>query len=68
MLADVARGNRTEQRIRDRVQQNIRVRVSFQPVRVRNLHAAKNQLSSFGKTMHVVADPTSNHGFDTLNR
>src|SRR5262249_9479423 len=46
MPADVARADRAEQRIRDRMRQNIRVRVSFQPVRVWNLNAAQNQLSS----------------------
>src|SRR5262249_17850110 len=62
MPADVARADRAPQRIRDRMRQNIRVRVSFQPVRVWNLNAAQNQLSSLRETMDVVTDAGSNHG------
>src|SRR5439155_17685229 len=61
VLADVARANRAQQRICDRVGQDVRVRMSFKPARVRDLHAAENQFSSCRKTMHVVADSAPNH-------
>src|SRR5205823_10167175 len=62
MLADVSSADRTEQRVRDRMRQNIRVRVSVQPVRVWNLDAAQNQFSSLRETMDVVTDAATNHG------
>src|SRR5438270_233172 len=61
MPADVARAERAEQRVRDRMRQNICVRVSFQAVRVWNLDAAQNQFSSLRETMDVVTDAGSNH-------
>src|SRR5438105_3026115 len=62
MLTDIARTGRAKQRVRDRMRQDIRVRVSFQPVRVRNLDAAQNQFSSLRETMNVVTDAGPNHG------
>src|SRR5207248_7218967 len=56
MLANVACADRAEQGVRDRMRQNIRVRVSFQPVRVRDLDAAQNQFSLLREPMNVVTD------------
>jgi hypothetical protein len=61
MLADIACANCAEQRIRDSVRQNVRVRVSFESARVRNLNTAQNKFSSSGEPMHIVADSATNH-------
>ena len=61
MLADVARADRTEQRIRDRVRENVCVGMTFQSAWVRDLHAAKNQFSPFDEAVNVVADAGANH-------
>src|SRR6266699_7090775 len=61
MLTDVAGGNRAEQGICDCVRQHVCVRMSFKSVRVCNLDSTEDQLSSFRKTMRVIADSTSNH-------
>ena len=68
MLPDIACPDGAKQRIRDGVRQNICVRVTFQPARVRDLDAAQNQRSSFSKPVHIIADAGSNHGFTPLRR
>ena len=42
MMTDVAFADRAEQRIRNRVGENIRIGMSFESARVRNLDAAEN--------------------------
>src|SRR5439155_17523217 len=61
MLTDVARADCAEQRVRDRMRQNIRVRVAFQTARVRDLDTAEHQSSSLRETMDVVTDAATNH-------
>src|SRR5439155_25104103 len=60
MLADIAGADRAQQCICDGVRQDVRIRMSFQSARVGNLDAAKNQLPSFNKSMHIVANSASN--------
>ena len=62
MPPDVAQRRRAEQRIADRVQQHIRVRMSEQAFFVRDLHPADDQLAAFHQLMHVVA-LTDPHGY-----
>src|SRR5581483_3094252 len=63
MLPNIAGTNRAQQRVGDRVRQNICVRMSFQSPRVRDLDAAKDQFPAFSKAMHIVANSASNtHG------
>src|SRR6266545_1737609 len=67
MLADIAGADRAEQCICDGVRQDVRVGMSFQSARVRKLDAAKDQLPSFNKAMHVEANSASNtHGHQSL--
>lgn len=68
MLTDIARADRTEQRVRDRMGKNIGIRVAFETARVRDLDSAKDQLSIFDKTMHVVADAAASraHNFKSI--
>ena len=61
MLADVARADRAEQRVRDRVRENVCVGMTFQSAWVRDLHAAENQFSPFDEAVNVVADAGANH-------
>ena len=60
MLADIAGADRAQQCIGDGVRQDVRVGMSFQSARVRNLDAAQDQLPSFSKAMYVVANSASN--------
>jgi hypothetical protein len=61
MLADVARADRAEERVRNCMGENIAIGMSLQPARVRDFNSADDQLSIFGQTMHVVTDSASNH-------
>src|SRR2546423_15371068 len=63
MLADIAGADGAQQCVRDCVTQNIRVRKSFEAVRMRNCDTAENQLSIFSQTMDVVTDSAPNHRF-----
>src|SRR6266496_5017567 len=60
MLTDIAGADRAQQCIGDRVRQDICIRMSFQPARVHDLDAAKDEFSAFGEAMHVVANSASN--------
>jgi hypothetical protein len=51
--ADVTQAGRAKQGIGDRVQQHIGVRMTEQPLMVRNLDAAENQFATGRKGMHV---------------
>ncbi len=55
MPADVAQAGRAEQRVGDGVQQRIGVGMAEQAARVRNLHAAQDQLAALHQRVHVVA-------------
>src|SRR4029077_18640136 len=61
MLANVAGADRAEQRVGDRVREDVGVRVSLQSARVRDLDAAQYQFQSIGETMDVVTDAGPNH-------
>ena len=55
MHAEVAQRERAKQRIGDRVQQHVGVRVSGETAVVRNGHAADDERTSGGERMHVEA-------------
>ena len=60
-MADVWLAHRSEHGFRDGVTQHIGIRVSFQPMRMRDRHAAENQRPAFFKRMHVVTNANSSH-------
>ena len=55
VAADVAERRRAEQRVGDRVQQHVRVRVAEQAAFVRNRHAADDEGAPLDELVHVVA-------------
>lgn len=55
MTADVAERRRAEQRVGDRVQQHVRIRVTEQAAFVWNRHAADDEGAPFDELMYVVA-------------
>lgn len=54
MMTDVAFADRAQQRVRDRVADHVRVRMSVETAIVWNLHAAENQLPPGGEPMRIV--------------
>src|ERR1700731_153784 len=63
MAADVFRANRAEKRIRNRMRQNIGIRMTFEPARVRDFNAAENQFSAIGKAVDIVTNSGANHRY-----
>ena len=59
MLANVAQGGRTEDRIGDSVEQDISVGMSFQPAIVGDLDSAEDEATSRRITMSIVTDSRS---------
>ena len=55
MLADVAVGDGAEDRIHQRVQRDVGVRMAGQPAVVRNLKAAEPDVIAVAKGMHIEA-------------
>ena len=55
MPADVAQARGAEQRVGNGVQQRIGVGMAEQPTRVRNVHAAEDQLAALHQRVYVVA-------------
>ena len=68
MMSDVAFPDCPKERVRDRVANHVRVRMSFEPAIVRNLDAAQDQFASRGEAMRVVtvADPNRAHSFKSI--
>src|SRR6187200_2405604 len=67
MLPDIAGADRAQQCVCDGVRQDVCVGMSFQSARVRDLDAAKDQLPSSNKAVHIVANSASNsHGHQSL--
>src|SRR5215208_3441919 len=58
VLPDVAQCGRAEDRVSDRMEQNVGVGMPFQTLIVRDLDATEEQAASRCKSMSVVADPT----------
>jgi hypothetical protein len=54
MLADIAEGHRTEQRIAQGMQQHIAVRMGNQSATVGNTHTAQGNEVALAKPMHIV--------------
>ena len=55
MLSDISQRGRTEQGVHNCVEQHIRIRMSQKPLLPGNLHSSHNQLSSGGKSVHVIS-------------
>ena len=68
MLPDVAKRRRSEEGVGNGVQQHIRIRVPQQPLFIRYIHAAEDELASLHQSMHVVADTHSRHTLSSLRR
>ena len=60
VFADIAECSRTEQRITDRVQQHIRIRVSEQAAFKRNIDATDHAFAAFDQSMHIKAVADTN--------
>ena len=58
-LPNVALGCRSQQRIRNGMQEHVRVGVPFQSLFARNLDATENQLAASSQAMGVKADSRS---------
>jgi hypothetical protein len=61
MLADIAIGYGTQQRIHNGMRQDIRVGVPQQPAFMRNLHAPHDQRPSRHQHVRVKTDPCPCH-------
>ena len=68
MLANVTTADRTEQRIRNCVRENIGIRMPLQSEQEWNFHAAQNQLSILDEPMHIVTDAGADpaHNFKSI--
>jgi len=55
VLADIAQGQRTEQRIGERMQQHVAVGMGDQPELVGNAHAAQGDEIALAEAVYVVA-------------
>ena len=55
MLADIAQRQRAEQRVTERMQQDITIRMGNEPVPVRNAHTAQGNEIPLAEAVHVVA-------------
>src|SRR5437763_59444 len=56
VLADVARANRAEKRVRDCMRQHIGVGMSFQSEQVGNFNSAQDKFPILAEAMNVVAN------------
>ena len=60
-MADVLLAQRAEHGVADGVHQRVRVRMAVEAFRVRNLHAAEDELAPGDQLMNVIADANVNH-------
>ena len=60
-VADVFLANRAQHRVADGVHQRIGVRMAIETFRVRNLHAAENELAPGDQLMNVITNAYVNH-------
>ena len=63
-MADVRLPHRAENRIADRVHQHVGIRMPFQTLGVRDLHAAQDEFAPLDQGMHIVTDANMNHAGD----
>ena len=70
MIPDVAHIRRAQQRIAQRMDQHVGIRMAQQAQRMLNLDTSEPQLASLDQTMHVVAESHSYlcHSYNFLNR
>src|SRR5687768_8111921 len=61
MVANICFTDCAENRIRDRMAEDIRVAMAVETMRVRNRHAAEDERAPFGELVHVVADADEVH-------
>ena len=61
MMTDVAFTDRAEQRIGNRVREDVRVGVSVQSARVRNLDPAEDEFAALRQSVRVVTNAGANH-------
>ena len=54
-MTDIAESQRTDQRINQRMDGNIRIAVPEEPLFIWDSHPAENQRTPFRKTVHVAA-------------
>ena len=55
-MADVRLAQRAEHRVADGVHQDVRIRMSIEPLAVRNLNAAEDELSACDQLVNIVTD------------
>ena len=60
MVTDIFFADRSEQRISNRMREDVRVRVSVESMRVRNLDATENEFAALRQSMRVVTDAAAN--------
>jgi hypothetical protein len=60
-MANVRLAQRSQHRVANGVQHDVCVRMSVQPARVRNLHAAQEKFAAFREAMDVVSDANVVH-------
>lgn len=68
MMADVTFADGAQERVRDRMADYVRIRMSFEAAIVRNLDAAQNQFSCRHEPMRVVtiSTPDRAHSFKSI--
>jgi NAD(P)H-dependent FMN reductase len=60
-MTDVRLAQRAEHRITNRVHENVGIRVAVETFRVRNFHAAQNELAPLGQLVNVITYAHVNH-------
>ena len=65
MLADIPQGSCSQQGIRNRMQQHIRIRMSQKPLFKGNIHTANNQLAAFHQLMHIITHTKPAHSLSS---
>lgn len=61
VVADVRQAEGAEHGVRNRMGEDVRIRVTLQSVRVWNLDSTENQFAVFGKLVDVVSDSNTGH-------
>ena len=61
MKTDIPHSRRSEQRVHDRMEQNVSVGVSEQPLLIGNVDTSDNKLSPLDKSVNIISASDSDH-------
>ena len=61
MKTDIPHGCRSEQRVHDRMEQNVSVGMSEQPLLIGNIYTSYDKLSPLNKSVNIISASDSDH-------